>query len=535
MPQGFVGGLKTEDVGVVRHWLVGLFVVVAGPAWAGPSADGAYVPPASPKALADTVHPLPQADAGHYLGHAATRKVYRVFAGKNAQLLAEAEDSPLLEMARPFAVDVRAADLLGDPLPESQGAAYVGAVTSVDAWALRLSVDLSPLAADEEVWVIDPISTRAFGPYTARDHAPGGRWLATIEGDTAVLVARSTSGGRPDIRLTGVAHFFRSVQAAFTKLLDCNINIACETSPGIQQLSSGVGLMLIGSTGACSGTLLNNPDTPNVEEPYFMTANHCVPDGGPATSVEVIWDYRATQCGTNDPPALGTLPRSNGVALLATNANLDCTLLQLDQVPSGSFGRFYAGWTTDPVTVNQNIIGIHHPQFSHMRISYGVVTGTNVRSLKYSNQIGVQWAQGVTEGGSSGSGLFDQATLRYVGNLSNGTVHNCNNPALNTDNYGNFRLFFPQGESWLTGNNPPPPPTGQCPAQVAFKDYPEVVANLRQFRDEGLRQTVLGQVMVEAYYAIAPTLARWVGTSPQARGAFQTAAAPFATVGGWLK
>jgi len=298
-----------------------------------------------------------------------------------------------------------------------------------------------------------------------------------------------------------------------------------------------VGLMVISDgqfdNALCSGTLINNPDTPE-NEPYFLTANHCVANQQEALSVEVIWDYRASACDTNDPPALATLPRSNGANLLATNAIVDMTLIELDAVTAGAFGRTYVGYTIRDIVLGEPVVGIHHPQGSHMRISYGTVRKLDVRSYAWENQLEVLWTQGVTEAGSSGSGLFlADGTYLLVGCLSNGPSHSCVDTSGNFDNFASLKVFYPSVQSYLSGTNPGA--VGPvCPAKATFKSHPELLAHLRTFRDEGLRKLAWGNRLVDAYYKAAPVLARLVEQSPEARDAFMVASAPFATVGRML-
>ena len=100
------------------------------------------------------------------------------------------------------------------------------------------------------------------------------------------------------------------------KEASCNINIACESNAKLMQIASGVGVMVIPSTfgdqGLCSSTLMNNPDT-EINEPYLMTANHCIESQEEAVNVDIIWDYRATACDTNDPPEWADFVREAGV------------------------------------------------------------------------------------------------------------------------------------------------------------------------------------------------------------------------------
>ncbi len=474
-----------------------------------PSADSFQDPPVAEKSLRDAaLHPIPQDTVAAYLEQIGQIHVFDGFQTQTGRLksLEEAGKATFL-MALGYPVEVAPVDMFGAGFQDGPYTVHETAVVSADALALRLIVDLSRLAEDEEAWVIDTTAPRAFGPYTSADHTEGGRWLPTVEGDTAVLMTRSLSGAAPDVGLVAVSHFYRAFDDVL-KVLDCNINIACETNPAILDVASGIGILVVPQglydAGLCTGTLLNNPDTPALE-PYFLTSWHCVPDGAGVGQVDVVWDYRAASCGSNAPPSLASLPRSLNGTVLATNASLDETLIELDAVPSGAFGRTYLGWNTQALSVSDNVITMHFPRGTHMRISYGALQVINQFANGFANENQVLWSNGVTEKGSSGCPLLlTSAGYQVVGTLSTGPTHVC--PGSGPGTY-----------------NPP-----LCPAQKVFQEHPELIANLRVFRDNGLATAVIGKQIIQAYYKAAPSMADAVEHSPDARHAFIAITAPFA-------
>lgn len=414
------------------------------------SAEGVYVPPPTAKALDQTLYPLDKQIVDSYLARVPVSHVFDEFAGQNDALTAEAKQSKPLEVAVGFPLDMASEALFGQPVQDEDWNVYLAAVTSVDALAIRLQVDLSQLAEGEEVWVLDPDTSRAFGPYKQEDAVDGGRWLATILTDTAVLMARTQGEQMPQVRLTGLSHFYRSLQsAAFEgpKILDCNINVACETDAAIQEASSAVGLVVVTlssfSSLSGSGSLINNAETPELE-PYLITANHVIGSQANVTNTEVFWDFRSSSCSEDNSPARTEVPRSDGDELLATNADLDATLISLASVPIGAYGRAYLGYDTRTPEISEDVLVMHHPQGSHMRISYGKVKATNQSSaLGYSHQVKIGWDEGVTEGGSSGSTFLYANSLCIGGALSNGPTHVCGaGPTVNFDRFSSFRHFY---------------------------------------------------------------------------------------------
>ncbi len=523
----------------MRAILAGVGALLAATALAAPYADSVHIPAVEKSAVDASFFPIPQDRVTEYLAHLSKTNTFAAFAGRNEELkrlTVRADKS--LTVARGLATDVGPEELFDEPFSDGEHYVFLAGVASIDAYALRVSVDLSALADDEEVWVIDLIGHRPFGPYTRADHIDGGRWLPTVEGDTAVLMVRSPRPELPAVRLVGLSHFFRNL--AELKVLSCNINVSCDATQAVQDNSAGVGILVVprvnGDSALCSGALINNADTPEFE-PYFLTSYHCVPEAASASQVDVVWDYRASTCGSNSTPSFSSLPRSFGESVLATSSGLDATLMRLTDVPVGDFGRTYLGWDTTAPTVGDDVVVMHHPDGSHMRISYGDVVNPNIGTpaLGYRNQVEVKWAQGVTEGGSSGSNLLKVASgYRIIGTLSNGPSHVCGG-SNNTDRFSSFSRFYFETDAqlYLSGTNAPG--GANCPAEVALKGSPEKLDDLRAFRDFGLKSRPAGRLAVAAYYAATPWTTAWARRSETFRSMVAWVAEPMAAVGALLR
>ena len=105
----------------------------------------------------------------------------------------------------------------------------------------------------------------------------------------------------------------------------------------------------------------------------------------------------------------------------------DFTLLQLDREPDPTFSVYYAGWDARDFLPDATTT-IHQPGGDEKSISFDHDPPT-VTSRFESSSPGdglylriADWDLGTTEGGSSGSCLFDQATQRCIGNLSGGAA-----------------------------------------------------------------------------------------------------------------
>ncbi len=180
----------------------------------------------------------------------------------------------------------------------------------------------------------------------------------------------------------------------------------------------------------CSAVLLNN--LTNDGSPILLTANHCVNSPTLINSLSATWDYVTATCN-GTPPYLQSLTTFQGMDLLSTDVVHDTTLLSVFNVGSNAT---FAAWTTADPLLGSYVTGIHHPSGSYRRISFGNTTSVPGFESYHS----VHWQIGITEHGSSGSPLFDDAK-RVVGTLTSGSS-SCSNP-FGVDNYHRFSLAYP--------------------------------------------------------------------------------------------
>lgn len=512
-------------------------------------ADYIYVSPPESALAKTAVFPIPEADITRYLQQDLPERVMSDFMGRNEELQAETE-SPRLHVACGMAIAAEARELFGQGFYDRGYWNFLASIASASAYAVRLQVDLSRLKEGEEVYLIDPIRLRAFGPYPQKDAPNPVRWLPVIPGDTAVILACSPQRLLPDIELLALSHFFIPLQPPENKAAVCPERIACENEVTPAEVSTGVAMLIIADgflQVQCTGALLNNPVTATLE-PLMITANHCVEDDTAAEDIDVIWDYRAAACDDAEVPDVDELLHSAGDAILAQDPLLDAAFLQLDGAPIGPYGRAWLGWDTADLALQVPVHVMHHPRGKDMRISKARVTAVDVTACldfsccpKVQQQIEVHYDEGITQGGSSGSPLVIPGNnYRLCGMLSNGNVHSCDTPSSNMDNYAAFKHFFPKIACHLTLDQAceapfTAPECCPCPAKSIYGAFSSTTAHLRTFRDRVLMTNTPGRLLTKGYYAAAPILSSCVTTSPAARTLFQAAAAPAAAIGAWLE
>ena len=226
---------------------------------------------------------------------------------------------------------------------------------------------------------------------------------------------------------------------------DNHVDVRCRVEQFRAGLDDAVARLVFESgdrTYACTGTLLG--DRPNSGQAFFLTANHCVGTVAEANSVETTWFYQRASCGAPTIDRGATV--YGGASLLATSVAQDSTLLALrGALPSGVN---YADWKPSRLSHPAQVIGIHHPAGEEKSYAGGVTDGNHdaivgAREITRDALI-VRWDDGLTEPGSSGSGLFHDGAL--IGVLSGG-ADGC---VEREDAYGLFADFHPRACPWLS-------------------------------------------------------------------------------------
>lgn len=147
-----------------------------------------------------------------------------------------------------------------------------------------------------------------------------------------------------------------------------------------------------------------------------------------------------TSCGGSSPTLGITF---NGAEFRAAWNATDFALMEMDNSPLGDSRFSWLGWdrSGNPPTSGT---GIHHPSGDVMKISFdnNQLIETSYGSNNGTSHWRVDWDDGVTETGSSGSPLFDQ-NKRVIGQLHGGHS-DCNSSDMR-DWYGCFH------HSWDTG------------------------------------------------------------------------------------
>ncbi len=346
-------------------------------------------------------------------------------------------------------------------------------IKSATAKSLNFGFTQYQMPAGGSLVIYTPDYERILGPFTPADNETHEQlWTPVIAGDEHVIEVQlpSTSRNNLALQLSYVNHDFLGFGAAAISG-SCNIDVICGALDNWPQVDNYRDIIrsvaVIGTGGGtfCTGFLINNAR--NDCTPYFMTANHCGINAGNAASLVAYWNYENSYCrevGSSDSGAAGdgTLNDFNtGSVFRAAYAPSDFTLVEFDDPVSETANAFFAGWSNEAVA-HTSAIAVHHPSTDEKRISFeddpGLLTtyGGNSEVTDYTHVRVVDWDDGTTEGGSSGSPLFDQ-NKRVIGQLHGGGAA-CGNDL--SDWYGAMSISWEGGGSansrlrdWLDPDN----------------------------------------------------------------------------------
>lgn len=335
---------------------------------------------------------------------------------------------------------------------------------------LNLGFGRFALPAGAALHVTSPDGRTGIRPFTAADmDAHGELWTPVVMGDTALvsLVLRPEVEGDFELALTRVGQGYRGYGAKSASYASgsCNVDVVCPEGDDWQLEIASVGVLQINGFLNCSGVMMN--DTANSLTPYYLTAAHCGVSAGSAASVVVYWNYENSFCrvpgsAASGGPGDGQLNQfSSGSTWLAGYSPSDFTLVELDDDPDPAWDVAYAGWDRSGADPNA-AIAIHHPSTDEKRISFEddpVSTTSYLGDAVPGDGTHVKvtdWDLGTTEGGSSGSPLFDP-DHRVIGQLHGGFA-SCSSQT--ADWYGRLSVSWTGGgtassrlSDWLDPGN----------------------------------------------------------------------------------
>jgi len=302
--------------------------------------------------------------------------------------------------------------------------------------ALALGVYYNDFFVPEggRLYLYNEHKTQVLGAYTNESNPVSGIFATElVQGEIVNFEFYEPFGKQNEsvISIAEICYAYRAVSFPYLKSKtyeyntseDCEVDVACSESGLWQNQKRGVVRISVkaGNTyGWCSGSLVNNTGLDCL--PYILTADHCADDYTQDDLLAWIFYFNYERTGCNNNSETEPMPNTITGSVFKANGGWSGSdfflVLLLKYIPT-SINPFFNGWRSTNVS-SPSGVGIHHPAGDIKKISTYTQTLTN----SYSTHWSVKWAtttngHGVTEGGSSGSPIFNNEGL-VVGTLTGG-------------------------------------------------------------------------------------------------------------------
>jgi hypothetical protein len=336
------------------------------------------------------------------------------------------------------------------------------------ALSVSINFDNFYLPEGTEMYAYNQDGKMITGPVTEAENQASKLWGSWVyKGDHLTIEVKTPIKSKEQLILhaSSIAYGYKEMYkvAGFGASGPCEINVLCPLGNGWAGDRNSVALILIANgTRSCSGSMVMNTCSSN--RPNFLTANHCYDFDPNVAGWRFTFQAWSATCSPSQNSNGVTF---NGSVLRSRNAPSDFCLVELNNTPPSNSNIHYAGWNRSATPATQ-ATAIHHPAGDVMKISRdnnGVIRASYAGSTNQhwradwspqDNGAG-QIVTPVTEGGSSGSPLFDQ-NHRVIGQLSGGPSA-CGGTSL-WDFYGSFDLSWTGGgtsttrlSNWLDPGN----------------------------------------------------------------------------------
>jgi V8-like Glu-specific endopeptidase len=326
-----------------------------------------------------------------------------------------------------------------------------------DAKGFFIGFDDFYLPEGSELYVYEKSNLKNAVVYKHEDNPKGGPYsIENLRGDNVVLEYVAPEGiDKPKLHISDLGYKYSDGQgepSGFNNDLNsCMINANCPEGDFWQNQKKGIVQLRVRknpdtNSSLCSGTLVNN--TNEDKTPYILTAYHCFENMplSAITNTEFFFEYETPGCEkTATAPKYKYHKGSIPLVMIPLNDGSDGVLLQLSEPIPEDWDVYYNGWdrTNDGTTITGGAV-IHHPQGDVKKIT---LYNKPLTSGKWENEVPGEthwittYSAGATEGGSSGSPIFNQDGY-VVGTLTGGDSSCSKQGAI--DYYGKFRYHWDQ-------------------------------------------------------------------------------------------
>ena len=358
-----------------------------------------------------------------------------------------------------------------DTLPNGNKIWRLG-IKSEGAYSIGLTFNKYYLPSNSKIFIYNINKTQLLGAFTNKNNKRSKILsVSPVIGDAIIIEYNEPKNVafKPLLNINQVAHDYKGIfnnlkikDGQYGLSGSCNVDINCTEGGEWQTEKHSVCRIIINNSELCTGALINN--TKNDGTPYFLTANHCIGSENMAEKSIFYFNYENPSCNdTIDPdPYTGSIQSLSGSYLKATKndslGKLDFSLVELSSPPPKDYKPYYSGWDRSD-TPAMNTVCIHHPQGDVKKISKDNNPPVSASYTGYDSNTHWKiqsWEVGTTEGGSSGSPLFNE-NHRIVGDLTGGEA-SCDYPFNDyfekiSDSWNDYSEISQQLKNWLDPNN----------------------------------------------------------------------------------
>ena len=347
------------------------------------------------------------------------------------------------------------------------GQIYRQLFESPEALALRFVFYPFYLPDGVTMYAYNPDFSQIEGAYSSDNNHPSGYFSTPlITGDQIVLELNIPHGiplDEIELGIEKIIHDYKGIMVQSNRDRACGINVMCEQADPYEDQINAVSWLDMGSY-ICSGAMINNAQQDLT--PYYFTAAHCT-NGNNPNIFRFYFNYYVHGCENGNSPngayAYSSVVRADCDCVTGSGDNIningpDFTLLEItDDIPD-SWEVYYAGWNREDPNQMHISVGVHHPGGQPKKINFdtGYATSSYWSGTPHTHWY-FNWDEGGTEGGSSGSPLYDDEG-RIAGTLTGGAGE-CDEPG-STEYYGKVATAWDWGNSsstrlkdWLDPNN----------------------------------------------------------------------------------
>lgn len=352
-------------------------------------------------------------------------------------------------------------------------------INASGAKGLGLIFDQFHMPEGARMYIYNGNRSHHIGAFTSLNNKSwNGFSTGVIPGESTIIeyFEPAAVAGQGVISIEKVSHAYRNVPNSQDNAMPgdpCEVSTACSPeADNWQDQKQGVVRILVSSGGGqgwCSGSLINNTDLDC--KPYILTALHCGDNSTTNNFNNYIFyfNYETANCNGGSAPTnmsvTGCTKRAESNDGGGTSGS-DFLLVEISgatvtQTLQG-WNAYWNGWNSSN-TASPSGVSIHHPAGDSKCIS---TYSSSLTTTQWGSGTGSHWlvdwvgtanGHGVTEGGSSGSPIFN-STGHIVGQLTGGSSYCTQVPNTSPDLYGKMSYNWTSNpgddlKDWLDPGN----------------------------------------------------------------------------------